>query len=410
VSAHTYINNYWTNNMDVYKMYAVTKGLRAGRVSDGSGGTVRKTIELIGTPPTRDWWTEYKIWLVDHQLSNGQWNATSYTGSFIFETAWAVEILLPALTDLPPVADPGGPYTVLANQDVHLDGCGSSHLDPDKFLVKYEWDIDNDGTWDITTTSPTCTATIVGGYPDLGADYSQTVVLRVTDNVGGTAQATAQVNITTGNLPPVADPGGPYLGAIGAPVTLDGSGSFDPNAGEPNCGSIVHYEWDLDGNGTFETDGGASPTYVNTWTAAYSGEIGLRVTDDCGLSGVATTLARISVSDIQPVVNSYNVVQTTRLSRFVFEYVVELTLINVGTGDATNVTAELTSPPANIIAIDGMVSFGDIAAGATVTGGDTFTIRVDRSIATSSNDLRWRVQYTDAATSGSVDVIIPWLP
>src|SRR4051794_10050362 len=40
----------------------------------------------------------------------------------------------------------------------------------------------------------------------------------------------------------------------GAAVVLDGSGSVDPN------GSIVRYEWDLDGDGTFEVDGGAAPT------------------------------------------------------------------------------------------------------------------------------------------------------
>jgi hypothetical protein len=331
-------------------------------------------------------------------------------GSYIFETAWAIEILIPALTTALPVADANGPYTVLANQDVVLDGCGSSHQDDTKFLVKFEWDIDNDGTFDLTTVPPVCTATVVGGYPDTGSDYSQVVVLRVTDNDGITDDDSSLVNITTGNLPPVADPGGPYLGAIGEAITLDGSGSFDPNAGEPTCGDIVQYEWDLDGNGTFETDGGGSPTYVYTWTTAYNGDIGLRVTDDCGAQGSSSVYAKISVSDIQPIVDSYNVVQTTRLSRFVFQYEVQLTLANVGTGDATNVSAQLVGFPANVSVVDDTVTFGDIPAGTNVTGGDTFTIQVDRSITTSSNDLNWLVDYTDAATSGSVNVIIPWLP
>jgi hypothetical protein len=413
IAAHTYIDNNFNSIIagtyqDIYGMYAVTKGLRAGRDTSGN----RQTIDLIGTPPTRNWYDEYSTKLISSQLANGQWQDTYAVSSYIFETAWAVEILVPAISTPLPEADAGGPYTVLANQNVNLDGCGSFHhgISQGKFLVSYEWDIDDDGTYDISTSSPVCTATVVGGYPDTGSDYSVNVRLRVTDNDGITDEDVTQVNITTGNLPPVADPGGPYLGAIGVPVTLDGSASFDPNAGEPSCGTIVQYEWDLDGNGSFEVNGGASPTYVNTWSTAYNGDIGLRVTDDCGAQGTSSVYAKISVSDIQPIVDSYNVVGITRLSRFVFEYEVELTLANVGTGDATNVSADLIDFPANVAIVDGMVTFGNIQAGATVTGTDTFTIQVDRSIPVSSDDLRWRVQYTDASTSGSVDVVIPWLP
>lgn len=55
------------------------------------------------------------------------------------------------------------------------------------------------------------------------------------------------MHIITGLVPPVADPDGPYFGSVNVPLTLDGSASYDPNPG----GSIVKYEWDLDGNGTY---------------------------------------------------------------------------------------------------------------------------------------------------------------
>ena len=40
--------------------------------------------------------------------------------------------------------------------------------------------------------------------------------------------------------------------ATGQPVTFDASGSTDPD------GTIVKYEWDLDGNGTYETNTGST--------------------------------------------------------------------------------------------------------------------------------------------------------
>ena len=47
---------------------------------------------------------------------------------------------------------------------------------------------------------------------------------------------------------------------IGATVTFDGSASSDPG------GAIAKYEWDLDGNGTFETDTGTVATTTSTYT------------------------------------------------------------------------------------------------------------------------------------------------
>ena len=41
---------------------------------------------------------------------------------------------------------------------------------------------------------------------------------------------------------------------IGQTVTFNGSGSSDPD------GTITKYEWDLDGNGTFELNTGATTT------------------------------------------------------------------------------------------------------------------------------------------------------
>lgn len=52
-------------------------------------------------------------------------------------------------------------------------------------------------------------------------------------------------------MQPVAVPGGPYAAEEGAAVTLDGSGSSDPDAALGD--RIVRYEWDLNNDGVFET-------------------------------------------------------------------------------------------------------------------------------------------------------------
>jgi len=50
------------------------------------------------------------------------------------------------------------------------------------------------------------------------------------------------------NSPPVADAGGPYIINVGDTLTLDASGSTDDH------NDITSYVWDLDDDGTFETD------------------------------------------------------------------------------------------------------------------------------------------------------------
>jgi hypothetical protein len=53
---------------------------------------------------------------------------------------------------------------------------------------------------------------------------------------------------------PVAAFKAPSRAVSGQTITLDASGSKDPD------GTIVSYLWDLDGNGSMETSSGASPT------------------------------------------------------------------------------------------------------------------------------------------------------
>ncbi len=66
----------------------------------------------------------------------------------------------------------------------------------------------------------------------------------------------------------------PARALTGQEVDFDASDSTDSD------GEVVKYEWDLDGNGSFETDTGTSPLASRTYTGPGSVPVKLRVTDD----------------------------------------------------------------------------------------------------------------------------------
>ncbi len=81
-------------------------------------------------------------------------------------------------------------------------------------------------------------------------------------------------------------------------VTFNASGTTDPD------GSIVRHEWDLDGNGSLETDSGANPTTSRFYATAGPRTIRLRVTDSQMRTDVTTRSVMVTsaplVSDPLP--------------------------------------------------------------------------------------------------------------
>ena len=61
--------------------------------------------------------------------------------------------------------------------------------------------------------------------------------------------------------------------------------SFNAGASSDSDGSIVKYEWDLDGNGSYETNTGATATTRASYAAPGTVQVGLRVTDNSGKTG-----------------------------------------------------------------------------------------------------------------------------
>jgi hypothetical protein len=86
---------------------------------------------------------------------------------------------------------------------------------------------------------------------------------------------------------PFAWVGEAYVGKIGQPIQFNASGSYDPS-GLP----ITRYEWDFDGDGTFDLET-AEPGATHVYDAAFDGFIVLRVT---GAGGTALASAPITVN------------------------------------------------------------------------------------------------------------------
>jgi hypothetical protein len=91
----------------------------------------------------------------------------------------------------------------------------------------------------------------------------------------------------------------PAVVARNRPVGFDASGSADPE------GQQLRYDWDLDGNGSFETPGGTTPTATRAYTGTTTFTARVQVSDPHGASAVATGLVRVDA--IRPVISGLTV-------------------------------------------------------------------------------------------------------
>jgi PKD repeat protein len=82
---------------------------------------------------------------------------------------------------------------------------------------------------------------------------------------------------TVTNTDPTAKAGGPYTANEGVQVALNGTASASP-------AGITKYEWDLNGDGVFGEAQGAAVSH--TFTKAFHGYVGLKVTDSNGKTDV----------------------------------------------------------------------------------------------------------------------------
>lgn len=110
---------------------------------------------------------------------------------------------------------------------------------------------------------------------------------------GGVGMAGIVYVNASGELPPVARfTASPSTSVVGQTVTFDASPSTASNS------TIATYEWDLDGNGTYERNTLTTPTTSQSYPAVQEVVVGLKVTDSRGATDERTL--RVTVEPVPP--------------------------------------------------------------------------------------------------------------
>jgi PKD repeat protein len=169
----------------------------------------------------------------------------------------------------------GGPYTGQVGQAILFSAQVLGTVFPFTSTVQFQWSFGDGGTGVGQTTSHVYTA---------AGTYTVTVTATTGTAVVGSATTTAQIGgVAQGQLQ--VNPGGPYTGTTGQPVTFSGNASGVP------LGVTVQYQWSFGDGST-----GAGQTTTHTFTSPGTFTVTLTVTTSTGLSGSASTTVTVSGS------------------------------------------------------------------------------------------------------------------
>ena len=225
---------------------------------------------------------------------NSHWDifySVSFNGGISFQFNEKVnDDYLKAWQVRPTVAAEDGGYFHVAWKDARNKPTGLLY---DVYYAKgkvsrlsYEWDF-GDGSPPEAGITATHIYGLVGVY---------NVTLTVTDEQGAWDTDNCTITVELSQRPPIADANGPYYPDEGSEITLDASGSFDPDNG------TLQYRWDLDNDGTWDTGWSASPYHDWTWGDDYTGEVVVEVWDG---EFTDTDNASVLVSNVAPTISSF---------------------------------------------------------------------------------------------------------
>jgi DNA-binding beta-propeller fold protein YncE len=145
-------------------------------------------------------------------------------------------------------------------------------------ITSFDWDLDGSGRY-----ATPGTATRSETFSSVG---TKTIGVRIHAPTG-TSDATQTVTV-------VPDTVTPNLSASSASVLLGDEVRFTAAGSTALSGSIAGYEWDLDGNGSFETAGGAAISH--TFSAVGNHSVTVRVTSRGGSTATATTVVGVTIA------------------------------------------------------------------------------------------------------------------
>ncbi len=198
----------------------------------------------------------------------------------------------------PPEASAGADQTIDEGVSASLSGSGSS--DPDGDVLVYKWS---------QVSGPVVSLTNAGsaqaGFkaPDVDKDGTTLVFkLTVTDEGGLESTDTCAVNISWVNEAPVADAGPDQTFSEGLSVTLNGSGSSDPD------GNTLSYRWVQIGGPAVILNNSASiqPAFITPDVGMEGDAVVFRltVTDQGGLESTDTCVVNVSWVNEAPTANA----------------------------------------------------------------------------------------------------------
>lgn len=176
---------------------------------------------------------------------------------------------------------------------------------------------------------------------------------------------------------PTADAGANYVVSENASISLDASGSSDPD----QATETLTFEWDLDNDNIFgETDAAASrgdetgvaPTFSALGLApGTTAPVSLRVTDDTGATDEASALVTIEAAEPEDL---GNVIENVIAAE---ETEVELQATQENTDDFLQAVSELPANEGDEVAITIVLEQGTIGKGQVIDVPDGYTLIVD---------------------------------
>ncbi len=202
--------------------------------------------------------------------------------------ATATDTIRITITNRAPIVDIGDDVISETYEVIYFNVMAE---DLDGYISSYDWDFDSDGDYDWHATTLGST-THFYNQPGL---FKATI--KVTDNLDKTSVKSKNITIfEIEKIPPIAEAGLNQTVPIGQ-VLFKGTGS-DPD------GTIVLYEWDFNGDGSF--DWSSPETGIAKYDFNTEGEYvaRLRVTDDSGLSAIDTVTITVNNSLIAHYVNT----------------------------------------------------------------------------------------------------------